>query len=292
MRKIFQSIIAAIILVTSINFAIAAENLHIGEGIYQFAEPTGANDKPMNIHYYRPKNWQVGDKIFVAFHGIDRHPQYVIKGLQKTAEKKNFLLICPEFDKEKFPGDRYYSLGNVMSKGSNGLMPKTQWTYNAANRIIDDVKNRTGSANSKVIFFGHSAGGQFMHRYLFFADKIKADRVIASNAGMYVMPDEDINFPYGLKNTPITAEDLKRAYNQDVIILLGEKDVLRGKHFPDSAQAEAQGSTRFDRGKNFYIKSNLKAQELGTRFNWRLITVPNIGHAGVSMAKQAVKYID
>lgn len=290
MRKIFQSVIAAIILVTSINFAFAAENLHVGVGVYQFAESTGANNKPMNIHYYRPQNWQVGDKIFVAFHGIDRHPQYVIEGLQKQADQKNFLIICPEFNKEKFPGDRYYSFGNVMSK--SGLMPKTQWTYNAANRIIDDVKNRTGSAQSKVIFFGHSAGGQFMHRYIFFADKINADKIIASNAGVYVMPDENIKFPYGLKNTPIGDAELKRAFEKNVIILLGKKDVLRGKYFPSSAQAEAQGSTRLERGKNFFAKSKTKAELLGARFNWQLVIVPNVGHAGVTMARQAVKYID
>ncbi|MBR6013330.1 MAG: alpha/beta hydrolase [Selenomonadaceae bacterium] len=282
--------VTIIIFVASINFSSAAENLHTGTGVYKFADSSGVNDDPINVYYYRPKNWKKGDKIFTYFHGSGRHSQGFIRGMKALADKKNFLIVGPEFTQAKFPGDRSYNYGRVRIK--NKITPKTEWTYNTVNRIIDDVKSRTDSPNSNVVFFGHSAGSQFIHRYLFFADKIKADKIIAANAGTYLMPDENIRFPFGLKNVPTAKKNLKRAYSSDVIILLGENDVKNtARGFPKSKIIDGQGLNRLERGKNFFAKSKAKAEEMGVEFNWRLITVPKVGHSSVRMAKNVLKYI-
>lgn len=282
---------AAIFFILSLNFASAAEILHKGEGIYKFEEPTGKTPDPIDIYYYRPKNWKNGDKIFVAFHGSERKAKWFINGFKKIAEQKNFLLICPEFSKAKYPYDNSYNYGRVFL--NKKITPKNEWTYNVANKIIDDVKIRADAKKSKVIFFGHSAGSQFISRYIFLADKIKADTIIAANAGTYMMPDENIKYPFGLKNSPVTEKNLKRAYKQDVIILLGENDVkYTSKGFPNKPPVDKQGLNRFERGKNFYAQSKKKAEELRTKFNWKFLTVPNVGHNGIRMAKVALKYLD
>ena len=279
--------IAVIVFIVSLNFANAAENLHKGTGVYQFAESTGKTDDPIIIYYYYPKNWKNGDKIFVVFHGMGRNAEPFMNGLKTDAEEKNFLLICPEFTNTKYNGSSYYNFGHVIEKKK--ITPSTEWTYNVVNRIIDDVKKRAGATKSKVIFFGHSAGGQFIHRYVFLADEIKADKIFSANAGTYMMPDENINFPYGLKRVPIAEKNLKRAYGKKVIILLGEEDIKRTtKTFPKSVAADKQGFTRLERGKNFFAQSKSKAEELGTKFNWQLITVPKVGHEGVAMARAAL----
>ena len=282
-----SSVVAVLVLFTSLSITLAAENLKIGAGVYKFEESSGANKDPIDILYYRPKNWQNGDKIFVIFHGMDRHPEIFIKNLKKAADTKNFLLICPKFTKSKFPGNKYYNYGNAKNSDKN------QWTYNIANRIIDDVKTRFGATKSKVIFFGHSAGGQFLHRYLFLADKIKADLVIAANAGTYLLPEENVNYPYGFKNVAAGTKEMKRAYAQKTIILLGANDVSRtDRGFPQTPADDKQGLNRFERGKNFFNQSQKKARELKTKFNWQFATVPNVGHNGVKMAIAALKYID
>ena len=286
-KATFLSFVTAIFLLTSFSVTLAAENLKVGAGVYQFEESSGVNKKPIDVLYYRPKNWKNGDKILVAFHGMDRHPEYFIKNLKKDADAQNFLLICPKFTKEKFPGNKYYNYGNAAASD------KTQWTYNVANRIIDDAKKRAGATKSKIILFGHSAGGQFLHRYLFLADKIKADLIIAANAGTYLLPDENVNYPYGFKNISAGTKEMKRACSKKVIILLGENDVKRtDKGFPKNPSDDKQGLNRFERGKNFFSQSKKKAEELKTKFNWRLVTVPNVGHSGAPMAKAALKYID
>ena len=265
---------AAIFFIFSLNFANAAETLQKGEGIYKFEEPTGKTSDPIDVYYYRPKNWKDGDKIFVTFHGSGRKGKPFITGLKKIAEQKNFLLISPEFTKEKYPHDRNYNHGNVLI--NKKITPRSEWTYNTVNRIIDDLKIRAGAKKSKIIFFGFSAGSQFMSRYIFLADKIKADRVISASARSYMFPDENKNYPTGLKNSPVTKKDLKRAYKQDVIIMVGDKDIK---------------VNRLDLAKDFFEQSKKKAEELGAKFNWRLVIVPNVGHSRIKMAKAALKYL-
>lgn len=291
MKRFFKitvsSVFAMLVLLTSLSVTLAAENLKVGAGVYQFEESSGLNKDPIDVLYYRPKDWRDGDKILVIFHGMDRRSEYFITSLKKSADEKNILLVCPKFAKMKFPGSKYYNYGNAHAKD------KTQWTYNVANRIIDDVKTRVGATKSKVILFGHSAGGQFLHRYLFLADKIKADLVIAANAGIYLLPDENVTYPYGFKNVAAGTKEMKRAYNQKTIILLGESDIKRtDSGFPKTSADDKQGLNRFERGKNFFNLSKKKAEKLKTKFNWRLVTVPNVGHNGVKMARAALKYID
>ena len=270
---------AAIFFVLSSSFANAEEILQKGAGVYKFEEPTGKTDSPIDIYYYRPKNWKDGDKIFVAFHGSGRNAKPFVTGLKKISEQQNFLLICPEFSKEKYPGGKNYNYGHVLI--DNEITPKDEWTYNTANRIIDDIKNRMNVKKSKITFFGFSAGSQFMSRYIFLADKIKADRIISASARSYMFPDENRKYPTGLKNSPVTEKDLKRAYNYDVIIMVGENDLKKiNKNF-----------NRLELGKNFFEQSKQKAESLGTKFNWRFITVPNVGHAGNKMAKNALRYL-
>lgn len=296
MKKFFKSAIIFFVFMIFqgifINSVFAEKFLPTGESAYLLDEISGVNSDPIKIHFFRPINWKDGDKIFIFFHGSDRGAKARIKGLKKDAAEKNILLICPEFTKEKYPGNRYYSYGNIMY-GKNYLksVPKDEWTINAVNRIIDDVKNKTGAKKSKIIFFGHSAGGQFMHRYLLFSEKIKADLVIAANSGFYTMPDENENFPYGIKNVPVTEKSLKKAFEQNVIIMIGEKDIERKKISMRPEKADAQGLNRMERGKKFFSESKEKAAKIHAKFNWKFVMVPKVGHTGNSMARYAFKFI-
>ena len=47
--------------------------------------------------------------------------------------------------------------------------------------------------------FGHSAGGQVLHRLAIFRPNNKADRILASNSGWYTIPTITNIFPTGLE---------------------------------------------------------------------------------------------
>jgi len=50
-----------------------------------------------------------------------------------------------------------------------------------------------------------------------------------------------------------------------------------------------QGIHRFERGNYFYETARNKANQLNTSFNWRLQTVPSVGHSNNNMAPTAAE---
>lgn len=172
------------------------------------------------------------------------------------------------------------------------LLPKSQWTFGAISDIIDAIDNRF-SPKGNIVLFGHSAGAQFVHRYILLAPMDqRISQIIIANAGWYTMPDESISFPYGIKNISLNDADLRADFSKPVIILLGEEDthsdstVLR-----HNEEVDRQGTNRFERGISFYQEAKKKAEALHVPFVWQLVTVPGVGHDDVQMAANAAKII-
>ena len=57
-------------------------------------------------------------------------------------------------------------------------------------------------------------------------------------------------------------------------------------------EADRQGLNRLARGKKFFETAKAKAEELGVPFNWRLVTVPGVGHQGTIMGNVAMNIIN
>lgn len=170
------------------------------------------------------------------------------------------------------------------------IREKEDRTFSAADRIVAEVKNRTQAAG-KIILFGHSAGGQFVHRWALLGGKKNVDVIAVANSGWFTMPDRDIDYPYGIKNVGITDEELGEAFAEPVILFMGEKDVERKPPFRDTPEADAQGMNRMERCTNYFRQCKAKAEELRVPFRWKLETVEGAAHQGVKMAEGAAAYI-
>jgi hypothetical protein len=118
------------------------------------------------------------------------------------------------------------------------------------------------------------------------------ERIVAANAGWYVLPDFATAFPYGLKNTPVTESDLRHALSLPMTVLLGTADtdpVLHSlRHTPES---DAQGPDRLARGKFFFARAEEAAGSLKTKLGWQLATAPDVDHSDQRMAPFAVKVL-
>lgn len=293
----FFSFIFAVLLCTGFLFNVQpncafAESLPVGESSYLLEESAGVNDDPIRIFTYRSAGWQPGDMIVFVFHGMNRNAEDYLAGWIPHADENNLLVICPKFTKEKYPESRYYHTGNIMDRtdGKGRLQPMDKWVFLAADRLISEVKARTEAYESPVVIFGHSAGGQFVHRYAFFGGSPDVVLLIPSNGGVYTMPDYTIPFPYGLGGVPLSQDKLAAAFAKPVVLLLGEADVKR-TNLRVTPEADRQGLNRLERGKNFFEAARKKAAELGVLFNWKLITVPGVGHQGTKMGNAAMKVI-
>jgi pimeloyl-ACP methyl ester carboxylesterase len=209
----------------------------------------------------------------------------------KYAEKYRFLLLAPEFSKKNYPSIREYHRGNVLSKTGKPIAEK-YWTFTAIENIFDYVQTISVVKAKTYKIYGHSAGGQFVHRFVLIKPDARFEVAIAANAGVYTMPTDEYAFPLGLKNVDVSGETLKKAFKKKLIVLLGDKDTDENhKDLPKTSGAMAQGKHRFARGIRFFGVAKEKAKKFETPFRWQLKRAKNANHSNTQMAKTASKLL-
>jgi pimeloyl-ACP methyl ester carboxylesterase len=218
--------------------------------------------------------------------GFDRAAGYFRDCWVSAAEELNILVLAPEFDQERFPGAPEYNYGNVGA--ADGLDSREAWSFAIIDRLFCDVKRATGSDRPGFVLFGHSAGAQFAHRYLAFADQDLAELVIAANAGWYLRPDPGIAYPAGVAGMGFGGEDLRRFLASPLVILLGDADAdENARDLPRNPEAVAQGPHRLARGLSHFAECKALATRLGAPFGWRLVVAPGVGHDDAQVAVAA-----
>jgi pimeloyl-ACP methyl ester carboxylesterase len=247
--------------------------------------------KTILIRYLNPSKENPSTPVLIVMHGVARDADRYFSEWAPYARKYGLLLIVPEFSKKEFPGAEGYNDGNVVDKAGHPL-PREVWAYSAIEPIFDAVKERTGNLSKTYSLFGHSAGAQFVQRYIYFIPNARLNCVISANAGWYMLPDLSVAFPYGLKNTPISESDLKHALQLPFTVLLGTADIDPNNHsLRHTPESDAQGLNRLDRGHYFFSYAKKVASTYHTPLNWKLATAPGIDHEDGRMAPFAMAII-
>ena len=283
-------ILALVCILCSFQQATAMES---GPGSYQVEDTeTG---KVMTVWYFKPAGFSPDTPVVFALHGTSRTPKNYRNQWQRYAEQYGFMLLAPDFSKELFPG-RTYNLGNVFAApekgkalGQGAKNPQALWSYRVVDKLFADfAAQREKTAQSRYYLFGHSAGGQFVHRMLALLPDAKVKMAIAANSGWYSLPDLDKDWPYGFKGTDLTQQDMKRYLSLPLVVLLGEDDNDPKHHqLVHTREADAQGDNRLARGKFFFASGAALAEKLHAPFGWQLHLVPGGTHSNSSMAGAA-----
>lgn len=172
------------------------------------------------------------------------------------------------------------------------MKEKEDWTFSIIDPLFEHVKKMSGKHNDGYILYGFSAGSQFTHRFTWFFPDNKAIKTISSSAGSYTMPDYNVNYIYGLKDTKVPKKNLRRAFAKDFTVAIGDADtVLSRSDLPKTPEANLQGRDRVERAINFYNVCKNMALKEGIPFNWKLVVVPHIGHANSEMAEPVAKML-
>lgn len=259
-------------------------------------------ERTIKVHYYRPENFTPETKVIFVVPGAGRNGDDYRDAWITKAEKYNLLVLSPEYSEKDYPGFWSYNLGGmvtdiIMNKERTeeihfniSKMPK-EWIYDDFDRIFNLVKDSLNLSHDTYDMFGHSAGGQVLHRLAIFKSYSKANRILASNSGWYTLPVDSQEFPYGLKGSTITSEDID--FSSDLVLFLGKKDDANEKRgdLRRSPDVDIQGLHRLQRGKYFYNKAKATAKRLQTDFNWQLEIVPGIGHDYQAMSSAAADYL-
>jgi poly(3-hydroxybutyrate) depolymerase len=243
----------------------------------------------VTVRYFVPAAAEPTAPVVIVMHGVGRNGEDYFNDWLPHAQARKFLLIVPEFSKEEFPGVECYNYGNTVDTAGRPR-PRAEWSFSMIEPIFDAVRARTGSAAERYHLFGHSAGAQFVQRFIYFVPAARVARVVSANAGWYMLPDLATAFPYGLKNTPVTAADLRHALALPLVVLLGTADTdPEAKSLRHTPEADAQGLFRYARGQFFFARGEAAARAHRVTYGWRLATVPGVAHSDRDMAPRAVE---
>jgi hypothetical protein len=260
-----------------------------GAGSFIFSDLRGNPDKPITVWYYRPSGFSSGSPLVFVMHGAKRDARRYRDEWAVYAEHTGFLLIVPEFSHKYYPGRIEYNEGNLFDKKENPI-PENDCAFTVIEHLFDFVKEATRNQSPSYDIYGHSAGGQFVQRMVLFKTDSRIRIAIAANPGVYAMASFSERYPYGIRNSGMTPEDLRAAFKRNFILLLGEKDVREDDGMlAKSPEALAQGNNRFDRGNNFYDSAKNESSRLGMTFNWKLTTVSGAAHHDAQLAATAAQ---
>jgi poly(3-hydroxybutyrate) depolymerase len=245
--------------------------------------------KQVKVRYVVPEGYTPSSPIVFVLHGILRNGEQYLDDWIPYAEERHFLLVVPEFSQQEFPGARGYQDGNLTTSAGNPL-PRESWSYSMIEPIFDVVRERCHSKRERYSIYGHSAGAQFVHRFLCFALRTRILRAVSANAGSYMVPDASKEFPYGFGGLGPGKAGLRAALAQPLVVLLGTADIdPHHKDLPHSPEAEAQGPFRLARGEYFFACGKNAAAALQAPFGWTLYFAPGVAHSDKGMAPFALK---
>jgi hypothetical protein len=233
------------------------------------------------------------------------------------AAARDTLLVTPQFltatdvAAHHLPANTLRWSANGWPRGEPSLDAAALGSFEVVDQIFRRLADRSVFPNLRtIVLAGHSAGGQFVQRYVAIGQgeavlggaPVHVRYVVANPASYLYLSDERPDaegsfrpfdaascpafdhWTYGLRTgmpsypaRPATPEAIRARYLQrDVTYLLGTADNDPHADGQDlSCAAEAQGATRYARGKAFYAYLHL----LDPHTAQRLIEVPGVGHS-------------
>lgn len=288
--------------------------LKAGSGSFYFLT---AKSLEIPVFYYKAKEFSPQSDILIVIPGAGRNAWEYRNSWREIAEKHNLLVLSPHYPAENYGFSEYHFAGlteeiqmsNAETQSHNGRINKyrvkdeniqwgkptepNSWIFNDFDQLFNYTKTITHSTQTAYDIFGHSAGGQILHRMAIFNPSSKAKRIIAANSGSYTLVDSPLNMPLGLQNSPVNPQNLKASFNKQLTLLIGENDndkEQRGTmlHTPTLDQ---QGLGRLSRGRYFFNNARNFADRNNLGFQWTLSVVPNTGHDYVKMSHAAANIL-
>lgn len=267
-----------------------------GAGMFEITCYEPLADKPLNLWYYIPTSGNIKKMpVLFSMHGAERSGRTQRGVWRNLAEEYGFIVLCPEFLHANGYPENGYQFGGVATERMGAEMqPEELWSYKWIECIFDFFKEATGNVSETYDMFGHSAGGQWTHRYLIATPGARCRRAVAANPGNYtypyleglLMPDGtpcNISaWPFSVKGTPFADDDhLREFFKRDLTILIGSEDTEQQNDpakEPANSYCYVQGWTRYERAFRFWEACKKVAEEKGMEFNIKVKVVPGAWH--------------
>lgn len=255
---------------------------------FVFRDPGFFVGKPLTVHYYKPRNAGANARVLIAIHGAERNGAATRDNWKAFADSHGVIVLAPEFDLRRYP-NRLFQMGGLADRDNS------HWTGTIIEHLFDRVRGDEGLSTPSYWLFGHSGGGQFVHRMVLTMPQARYSMAIAANPGAYTLPvytteQPGFAWPWELDARYVDEAQLEAALARRFVLLLGGDDTRTDDSImPREPQAIAQGRNRLERGRHFFALARTQAATLNAGFGWELQTVPGVGHNARAMGRAAAQ---
>jgi poly(3-hydroxybutyrate) depolymerase len=241
-------------------------------------------ERPIVLRVARPKVCDADTPVLFVHHGVRRNGYDYRDFWLPLVDREGVLVIAPEFHGDHYPKSPWYNFGNLRDEQGKSK-PREQWTFGVVGRLFEALQREGITRRTGYGLFGHSAGGQFVHRMLSLGFRDKVVAAVSANAGTYSMPDLEVEYPYGLAGVGLDEPALKAFLRHPLIVMAGTADIdTTSETFPREEQAMKQGGTRYERAHRYVANARAAASRFGMACAWKIIDVPDVGHDGERMS--------
>src|SRR3954464_3365670 len=220
-------------------------------------------DRPLVLECFRPQAHNSDKPVVIVQHGASRNGAEYCEAWLPAAEQHGLLILAITVSKEAWPDAVTYNNGHVLDE-DGGLRPRECWSLAIPGRIFALPREAGITRRDKTYLWGHSAGGQFVHRLLAMQPLGIFEAVGAANPGWYTLPTLDLAYPDGLGGIRLTRDDIVRFLGYPLVIFSGDQDIDgTTENFPKHDAAMAQGPNRFARAQFYLERGQAEAARLG-----------------------------
>ena len=252
-----------------------------------------------DVYVYVPE--ETPKNILVIAHGMlskkdnagDVAKKYLSRW-KRYADEYGLLLIAPVFDTSRFG-----NLGGGFG-GYRNLFGKHIAADTFVNKVVNRYSVKTSSGSNRFYLYGHSAGGQFVSRFIVTHPE-RIIRAVISAAGRYSYPNKSSKWPYGAGDVSKTLnwnDGTKQSVHitkhlrnyalaaNKVAIVIGSKDIK-----PQPKRPAHIGHTRIEIAKSWASQMNQNAKRYGLNGKVNVHVIPDIGHSSSRLTPHCVKIL-
>lgn len=246
---------------------------------------------PIPVWLLRPAKAGPNAPVMFVMHGVGRDADRYIAEWVEIATAAGIVIVVPEFTRAGFPDTLNYNFGAVFDDAGK-LRPRAAWSYSSIDVIFDRVVAREKLAARSYVLLGHSAGAQFVHRFVLVGAGAKMSRAISANSGSYTWPIGPDKWPFGVNGLPDGLWQPAKALSGPMLLMQGTADNdPNHSSLPRQPEAMAQGPHRLARGKAFFAAAQAAAKQAGVSFGWSCVLVPDVAHDNGGMAPYVVRML-
>ena len=247
------------------------------------------NKPDINIFYSTPQSIDQNTRILFLIHSGTRTADQYINDWIAIAKDRNVVLVAPMFSKTYF---KEYAFLMMSTENGKFLDNKSLHINNSLGVLFDFFKAKLKITTSTFRLYGHSAGSQFVQNYLLLSEETRIDKAAMANNDFYTFIDDNISYPFGIKNIDISDARLEWFFRLKAGIFLGEADNNpKDNSLPRMRKARKQGKHSYERGKNFFDDLVKFGVDNNLVFRWRYHIAPGVGHNNKEMSLAASEFL-